>query len=190
VREAVTEAILEAAEAVAVESGLEAASAAAIATRAGVAVGTLYNYFPDREGIFAALFKTRRAAMLPGLEAAARAAAHLPFEGRVRSYITDLLKVMSAHQRFLQLAVLVDDAGAMIRGRDKSPLMSLVTQHLEDIMRQGASRKLFAASRAASYARLLQGAMKQIVMWRVTQGEPFERDASLIVDTFLQGVLA
>src|SRR6185369_9232614 len=80
VREAVSEAILEAAEAVALENGLEASSAAAIAARAGVAVGTLYNYFPDRDGILSALFKSRRAEILPGVEAAAAAGAGLPFE--------------------------------------------------------------------------------------------------------------
>ena len=133
VREAVSEAILEAAEAVALENGLEAVSAAAIAARAGVAVGTLYNYFPDRDGILAALFKTRRAEIGPALEAGATAAAGLAFEERLRAYVRSLLDVFDEHFNFLRLAVLADGEGTKVRGRDKT-LMTQVLHQIEQIM--------------------------------------------------------
>jgi AcrR family transcriptional regulator len=189
VREAVSEAILEAAEGVALENGLEAASAAAIAARAGVAVGTLYNYFPDRDGILAALFKSRRAEIVPAIEAAAVAGAGLAFEERLRAFVRRLLELFEAHHRFLRLSVLADNEGTRIKGRDKT-LMTQVLHHIEQIMRDGASRKLFPASRVPAYARIVQGSLKALILWRVAEGGSLTQDADLAVDFFLRGVLA
>ena len=188
VREAVSEAILEAAEEVALENGLEAASAAAIAARAGVAVGTLYNYFPDRDGILAALFKTRRAQIGPAIEAGFQAAAALPFEERMRAYVRSLLEVFDAHASFFKLAVLADGESAKLRGGKDKTLMTQVLHHIEQIMRDGVARKLFPASRVAAYTRMLHGAVKGLVLWRVTEGMPLVADADLVVDVFLRGV--
>lgn len=190
VREAVSEAILEAAEEVALENGLEAASAAAIAARAGVAVGTLYNYFPDRDGILAALFKVRRAEILPGVDAAASAGANLPFEERLRAYVRKLLEVFEAHHNFLRLAIQADGEGTKIKGRDKTTLMNQVLHHIEQIMRDGASRKLFPASRVPAYARMLQGSLKALVHLRVQEDGSLAQDSDLIADVFLRGVTA
>lgn len=187
VREAICEAILDAAEAVALETGVEAASASAIAQRAGVAVGTLYNYFPDRDGLLAALFKSRRAAMTPGLDAAAEATKALPFEDRLRAYVRQLLEVFQDNASFLRLAVRADGEGAKIKGRDKT-LMTQVLQHLSHIMRDGAARKLFPQMRVEAYARMVQGALKAMVLWRVEQGMSVVEDSDLVVDTFLRGV--
>jgi AcrR family transcriptional regulator len=189
VREAVSEAILEAAEAVALENGLEMASAAAIAARAGVAVGTLYNYFPDRDGILAALFKSRRADIVPAVDAAAAAGATLPFEERVRAFVRKLLELFEAHHRFLRLSVQADNEGTKIKGRDKT-LMTQVLHHIEQIMRDGASRKLFPMSRVPAYARMLQGALKALVHWRVAEGGSLAQDSDLAADLFLRGMSA
>ena len=188
VREAVSEAILDAAEDVALENGLEAASAAAIAARAGVAVGTLYNYFPDRDGILAALFKSRRAEIVPAIEAAAAAGAGLAFEERLRAYVRRLLELFEAHINFLRLAIQAEGEGAKIKGRDKTTLMNQVLHHIEQIMRDGASRKLFPVSRVPAYARMLQGALKALVHWRVADGGSLAQDGDLTTDLFLRGM--
>lgn len=49
------EAILDAAEAVIIEQGVDAATTNAIAERAGAGVGSLYHFFPNKEAIVAAL---------------------------------------------------------------------------------------------------------------------------------------
>lgn len=51
--------ILEAAAQVLSEYGFENASTNKIAKRAGVSIGSLYQYFPDKESLVAALFKDR-----------------------------------------------------------------------------------------------------------------------------------
>ena len=58
-REATLREIMTAAEEVFGESGLDAATMAQIAERAGVAVGTLYNRFADRDALLEALLSER-----------------------------------------------------------------------------------------------------------------------------------
>src|SRR3954463_14790871 len=58
-RQETAEAVLQAAEEVFAEKGFHAASMSEIARRAGVAVGTLYNHFADRETLLKHLLDTR-----------------------------------------------------------------------------------------------------------------------------------
>lgn len=187
-REAVCEAILEAAESVALEKGLEAASAAGIAARAGVAVGTLYNYFPDRDGILTALFKSRRVEIGPAIEAAATEAASLAFQDRLRAYLRGLLQVLDQHSNFVKLAVAADHEGPKPRSKDKT-LMTQVLHHLEQIMEDGAARKLFPVAHVPAYARMVQGALKGLMVWRVSEGGSLTEQTGLVADVFLKGVV-
>src|SRR5690242_16984322 len=84
-RDASRQKLLDAAAAVFAATGYSAAKAADIASKAGVAVGTLYLHFGDKEGIARAVAldalaelreKLRRAAMRPGLTAEKAARAH------------------------------------------------------------------------------------------------------------------
>ena len=58
-RREVATAIAAAAEAVFAEEGVHSAHVGHIAKRAGVAVGTLYNHFEDRDALLAALLRER-----------------------------------------------------------------------------------------------------------------------------------
>jgi AcrR family transcriptional regulator len=62
-------AILDAAEVMLVADGLATARIDAIAARAGVSVGTLYNHFADREALIAAVMDRNLETMLEDLEA-------------------------------------------------------------------------------------------------------------------------
>lgn len=185
-RKTATAAILDAVEEVANERGFDATSIAAIAERAGVAVGTLYNYFPDRDGMFTALFEARRAEIAPRLAEAATAAASLPFAQRLRAYMRDMTAVFDDKREFVRLAMALDANNHAVA---RSPsLMLQIQQHLEDIFRdaiaQGTVRE---AHGPAGYALLIIGAMRAVKRWRVERDEPY--DADFIVDTFLYGVL-
>lgn len=187
-RATVADAILDAALAVASEHGVEAATAAAIAARAGVAVGTLYNYFPDRDGIFAALFTQRRAALAPRITAAAEAVAGLPFAPRLRGFVDALLTIFEDQRAFLRLAITAADAG-LARAKATGPqLLPLLEQAFEDIVRAGASARRFPAAQAPALARMLLGAVKGLALWRIAEGEPMAGDGPLVCDAWLGGL--
>src|SRR5262249_52018830 len=73
--------------------------------RAGVAVGTLYNYFTDRDALIRALFESRRATLRPQLRAAIDAGRDLAFEPRLRGFVHDVLAVFESHRSFLKVAI-------------------------------------------------------------------------------------
>lgn len=178
-REQVTAAILEAAEDVLAARGLEGASTAAIAERAGVAVGTLYNYFPDREALFASLFKQRRAEIRPRLDEVAQASARLPIEKRLREYLAGVMAIFEDRRTFIRVVVAVDQKET----KPTSPvLLTTVVDALVAILRPTFGK------RADDYAVMIVGAIKLLVRRRVEDGEPFAPDADLVADTFLQGM--
>jgi AcrR family transcriptional regulator len=133
-REAAATALLEAAEEVAAQRGLEATSIAAIAERAGVAVGTLYNYFPDREALIAALFRLRRAELLPRVVAAAEQTAALPFEQRLRGYLTAVFTVFEDYRRFCRVAMSADQGAVKAKSRGPSAVLAAIIEALTEIL--------------------------------------------------------
>src|SRR5579883_256025 len=131
-RAAASGVILDAVEEVALERGIDNASIAAIADRAGVAVGTLYNYFPDRDAMITALFACRRGELAPRIIAAAADAEALPFEDRLRAYTRGVAAVFEARRKFMRVAIAFDQEGRRVADH-KHTLITLFTQHVEAI---------------------------------------------------------
>ncbi len=65
------EAMLEAAARILEAEGLEALTTNRVAERAGVSIGSLYQYFPNKAALLAELTRRERAALLEGLDAVA-----------------------------------------------------------------------------------------------------------------------
>ena len=91
-REETEDALLEAAEQVFAEQGVVGTRIEDISKRAGVAVGTLYNYFEDRDQLFAALMGRRRAELVRSLEAVSQESQgrswHAEFEDVLRATLS------------------------------------------------------------------------------------------------------
>ena len=99
-REQTATAILDAAEELFAEQGLANAHMNEIATRVGVAVGTLYNHFKDRDSLLAALLQNRRDDLLARMDAFLEK----PSSGNFRDDLSGLVKEMGnffeEHKRF------------------------------------------------------------------------------------------
>lgn len=185
-REAASTALLEAAEHVASERGIEQTSIAAIAERAQVAVGTLYNYFPDRESLLAALFKWRRDEMIPRLVAAAAIAGEDgPFEQRLRAYMLQTARAFDGFRRFCRVAMSADQSGTPIKGRvtgNKSIVLETFLNSLIGIM------KPVYGAKSEEYARMMFGSFKMMMQFQLERDQPIENAVDLLVKTFLQGM--
>lgn len=88
------EAMLEAAARILEEDGLEAVNTNAVAERAGVSVGSLYQYFPSKQAILAELIRRERGKFLSRITAVARDDAGEDFSGA----IARLIDAAVAHQ--------------------------------------------------------------------------------------------
>ncbi|HEV8365719.1 MAG TPA: TetR/AcrR family transcriptional regulator [Gemmatimonadaceae bacterium] len=106
------ESILDAAETVIAEVGVEAASTNAIAERAGSSVGSLYHFFPSKEAIVEALarrFAERKREI--NARAIPVARAHMPLEEVFE-------RVVESHARFLaETPAFIPVYDAVMRGR-------------------------------------------------------------------------
>jgi AcrR family transcriptional regulator len=187
IRVKIEDMILCAVEELALEVGLGGITIAAVADRAGVAVGTLYNYFSNSDEMVAELFRVRRAQLIPEIQDAARQAKPLVFEARLRAFVHKLLDAYERSSRFLHVAVLVDRAGAKVKPRDTA-LMDATLVALDDILRDGARKKRFPIGRVAAYAHLMHGMLRSMFVWRLDEGQSIASDADFIVDTFLHGI--
>lgn len=82
--EAMVEAILEAAVRVLEREGLAAFTATRVAEVAGISVGSLYQYFPNKHALTAALIRREQAELVRGVEALVAATRELSFEDGLR----------------------------------------------------------------------------------------------------------
>lgn len=180
-REEVRRALLDAAEAEIAAHGLAGASIALVAGRAGVAVGTVYNHFADRDALVRALFDDRRGRIVPALGAAALVRAD-SFEAELRGFVARVLGVFDDHATFIRIAL------ELGRGRDPSgggPNVLVALRAATDQV-LGRRGRALAARHAALHAPILIGALRAIVIENLDVGG-FARHADAVVELFLDG---
>lgn len=91
--QATTEALLEATLQVLVRHGYPALTTTKVAERAGVSVGTLYQYFPDKRSLVTALKVRYFGLMVDSVLEAVKQVEHAPFDISVRRMLAALLAV-------------------------------------------------------------------------------------------------
>jgi len=106
--------ILDAAEIVFSREGLAQGRMDRVASEAGVAVGTLYNYFEDRSGLLTSLLASRRRELLERLDAAL-AAADPSFDAQLDAFLDAVLAHAREHRSLLGLVLQEEVAAVMAR---------------------------------------------------------------------------
>lgn len=84
---ATVEAVLEAAAHILHEQGLAAFNTNDVARRAGVSIGSLYQYYPNKEAILAEIIRRKRTNLFNGMKAAVAASDTQPFEATIRKMV-------------------------------------------------------------------------------------------------------
>ena len=160
-RDAFRASLREAAERVFVRSGFHAAKMNEIAAAAGVAVGTLYNYFESKEEIFAEIFVTRshdlHARLAPAL------AAESPLE-RLSLTVRTCFDYMDRHGALFALFVErggtaeydLQRLGGDVCEAEYARFLRLLSQVIEAAVEAGELRRDIAA---ATMVATLSGAM-------------------------------
>ena len=183
VRETVRVAILDAAEQLIAKHGLHDAALAQIAKRAGVAVGTLYNYFTDRDALIRGLFESRRATLRPRLLAAINTGKELAFEPRLRGFVRGVFDAFESHRSFLKVA---------IENEHLKPSASTTPQDLlagvRDLVAAGVRDGVIAAEKAELLPLVITAMIKSIAVHRIQAGGELAGDADAIVEILLDGV--
>jgi AcrR family transcriptional regulator len=183
-REETGRAILEAAEAVFAEDGLHAARMERIAARAGVAVGTLYNHFRDKDALLSSLLRSRRGALLERVDRALAAAAGQDARARLRAFLSAIAAHAREHGRFL--TVLVQAGEGPERLRPPRTLVAELVARADGLVAEGVAAGVLRPDDAGVFGHALVGMARVMILRSIERGAP-EDVTDAIVDIFLRG---
>ncbi len=187
VRDATAQAIMSAAEEIFAEQGLNSAHVGEIAARAGVAVGTLYNHFTDREALLIGLLQARRTELLAALDEIPSAT----FTPALDAFADRIIRHYRAHQRFFRI-LLSGELGACpgslpVVAQRAPEIMHALYERAERLMRLGLRERVLEVRPAHVYAALFMGLLRAVMMHDLLAlgGTPVE--ASHVLEVFLHG---
>jgi AcrR family transcriptional regulator len=185
-------AILDAAEQVLAEQGLHAARMDDIAARVGVSVGTLYNYFEDRQQLLEALRDVRGRELLALLDAELERSQRSPYRARLHGFLTCILEHSRTHFRLLSLLLensLRSDAsreGDLDRHLEMWREVSLRLEHLgQQGVKEGALRPEDATHYPAMLLDMMQGLLLRQLFAK--QSAPADELLAPLLRCFLEG---
>jgi len=188
IKETVSGAILDAAEQLAAEVGLAGASIQAIAQRAGVASGTIYNYFADRNELFVELFARRRAELLATLDAAAKARAGSGFDVQLDSFVRTVFTYFDARRSFLHLAMEPSAKAHAAKAGDKGHnTLEQLALRAERIVRVGVKERRLRGEGADLFGVFLVAALRAVLSARAGTAKPLADETKHVIDLFLRG---
>jgi AcrR family transcriptional regulator len=170
----VHESLLEAAERSIVEDGVEGASLLSIAKHAGVAVGTIYNYFHDRQELFRELFSKRRSEMLSAIDQGMKEVDGEAFRAQLDHFAHVLLSYYDGRREFmrvvfasepLRLQMMCDKAGRM------RPYAQELNARAERVMRVGVREGLVRDDDLALFTSVFTSILKGVLVATLDEGE-------------------
>jgi AcrR family transcriptional regulator len=178
-------AILAAAEGVFSEEGLHGARMEAIAARAGVAVGTVYNHFEDREALVEALSCSRRGMLFDRIDAAIAACSGTPVRDQLRALFAAFGEHAAVHGKFL--TVLVQSGDGPARWKPRNEIQDGMMERVGTLVDRCIARGELRPDGREVYALALVSVVR-IALIRVLEGQGnWDALAEAIVDLFLRG---
>jgi AcrR family transcriptional regulator len=189
-REQTSAAILDAAEESFAEKGLANAHMNDIAARVGVAVGTLYNHFKDRDSLLAALLENRRAELLARIDAFLDRAPG-SFRDDLSGFVGEMGAFFEQHSRFhiilhrMEWGLNQDSYPATAACAPEMKRELFV--RMEKLMRRGVKQKALRPQLAEYYAYLLMGIMRSIRLYHVDNNVEGYMPLDEVVRFFMEG---
>ena len=173
-----------------------------IAARAGVAVGTVYNYFEDRTALVSALLETRTRTLIDALDAPVKAtgrakrpaaglvAGRSTFEAELEHFVSALATHFDTN-RFLLRIVLEEERERGIDAKSASRRRTLLGELLlraERLMEKGIRTRALQKDDPALYAALLVGMVRGVAKSALSARHEFSvNGTATIVRVFMTG---
>ena len=187
-REATRLEILAAARQVFAERGYYDVRMDEVAERAGVSVGTLYNYFTDRTTLLHALLLKHQDELLTALDTKLVACSGQCFETSLLAFVTCILSYAEADR---SLIAVITEGGSSEHSDAVIHLsfMQALFERAERLMKIGAESTQSLEKHAVIYPCILLGAIRGTVMYHLRGNIPgLAGAAQPIVDVLLRGM--
>lgn len=193
-REATAAAIVDAAEEVFADKGLHAAHMNDIAARAGVAVGTVYNHFKDRDALLNALLGDRRSALLAALDEFL----DQPSSGDFRTDLAGLVHTIGGffeeHRRYHQILHQTEMGQSLAAYPSCAEAMPQWKRELylrvEKMMKRGVKQKALRPELAPYYPALLMGILRSLRIHMIESGSQDYMPLDEVIRFFMEGARA
>jgi len=191
-REETNKAILQAAEQVFGSQGLGGARMEDIAARAGVAVGTLYNHFHDRDALLSELIVSRRHELARRLDEELRRGESADFARQLEGFVAALLSHFEEHRPFLSILLESEHSRtAPVGARGARPNAALVEvyKRVQQLLERGIAARALRHDDADLHSVFLMGLLRSVLareLYAPTQ-VPIAERAPQIAAFFLRG---
>ncbi len=188
---ALRDAILEAARSTIAEDGVEAASLQAVARRAWIAVGTIYNHFEDRRDLFRALFDAHRTEILAAVDASLKEHAREPATDQLVAFACAVLEYHDRRRDFFRVAIATESLRMQMM-LDKSgrfrPVIPLLEERAQKIVQRGVRDKLLRADDGGFLAPAFVSMLRAALHSRIAERQRgLHEEATHIVGLFMHG---
>jgi AcrR family transcriptional regulator len=170
-KEATADAILGAAEEEFAQRGVHQAKVDDIAERAGVSVGTLYNYFPDRDGLLCSLMVARRTEILDRFDEILKENSELPLVLQLEHFFRALGEHFDAHREFFAIVFESESAHQKTLGKQAPREVILAFyQRVKVLVERGVQRGELRPELADLLPGIFMGVWRSSVMLRLYEG--------------------
>jgi AcrR family transcriptional regulator len=174
-------AILEGAAQILEAGGLGAFTTNAVAERAGVSIGTLYQYFADKQAILRAIAERELKATLAKVGRTLTEQHEAPIEARIRAIVRAVVGAFRGRQRARKAvvqAVFSEGGGAALQ----APIAAFIAAHALEALTE---QQTFVLSRA------LLGAIRAAVLEEKSflRDSAFEDELVRLASCYLRGLL-
>lgn len=178
------EVILQAAEALFAERGLQGARMEDIAARAGVAVGTIYNHVGDRNSLIGELFSQRRLELVQRLDEVLRASEGWALEEQLMAFVDAVFEHFETHLGLFRIAVQEESGPPQ---RPKGAVLALLTERARTLVRRGVDQGLLREDATQLCATLLMGMMRGVFLHALEVDLDLGAAAREVVRVFMHG---
>jgi AcrR family transcriptional regulator len=196
-KEVVRETILQAAEEVFASDGIQTARMEAIATKAGVAVGTLYNHFQDRDALLNRLREERDQELMEALDKALASSEGKPFRQRLIIFMRAVYAHFETHRRFLTISIQQEyswtRATHIAACPKPSDTMREMFERISQLVDAGVKAGVVRDEGREFFKSFLMGSLRSVLVRELVFGDPpspVEERAERTADFFLHGAAA
>jgi AcrR family transcriptional regulator len=182
-------AILEAGEEVLAEQGLHLARMEEVASKARVAVGTIYNLIGDRDALVVEILSVRHRELLKLMAATLERVRPLPFREQVQGCVVALLGYFREHSRFFRLVSESERGPACPHRRLSQETLAEIRRHYRELVARGIKQRALRSEGRALYPAMLMGMMREVIIQDLETGPAIAADdrVSQILDVFMLG---
>ena len=176
--------VLEATAQILEAGGLAAFTTNAVAERAGVSIGTLYQYFADKNAILLALARQEMEATLGEIARAGLDESHPTLEARVRATVRAIVNAFRGRARARKAvvqAILAQGTGIEMM----TPIASFMARHSRTALPALTDEQLFVVTRA------LLGTIRAAVIEEqpFLRSQAFEDEVVRLIEPYLKTVM-